>query len=390
VIVSARQTKNISITLLSMSVIALVGVSYYMFNSFVSNSVITVELVYWSGFLVFSWLCLIAWLKFGLNELKAFLHLQCVVLSEPVDESMPTVELCKHLSSGILTLHQNYEQSYSNLTDIQSQLSSLLGNLINALSDLSKSLNEQTDELDLALQDLEDMAMQIWSLADTATNVATSVGDTVNEANNGKLVMSDSSSAIASLSDEVQRTRSVLTELDDDSRSVGTVLQVIHDIAEQTNLLALNAAIEAARAGENGRGFAVVADEVRTLSLRTTSSTEEIKNIIGHLQSVVKDTVDTMEVSHEQAVKCEEMSDKACINFSSIVEAVQAIRERSSQVADTSKDQSTTSEEINRKMARVQKLNITACEMTQSINDLTHELEATQFRLSQGVLIHSN
>jgi len=69
---------------------------------------------------------------------------------------------------------------------------------------------------------------------------------------------------------------------------------------------------------------------------------------------------------------------------------VQAIRERSSQVADTSKDQSTTSEDINRKMARVQKLNADACEMTKNLNDLTQELEATQSRLSQGVLVNSD
>lgn len=71
------------------------------------------------------------------------------------------------------------------------------------------------------------------------------------------------------------------------SREVGKILEVIKDIADETNLLALNAGIIAAQAGEHGRGFVVIAEEIRSLAERTSSSTEEIDDLVRTVQASV-------------------------------------------------------------------------------------------------------
>jgi methyl-accepting chemotaxis protein len=136
--------------------------------------------------------------------------------------------------------------------------------------------------------------------------------------------------------------------LDESSKKIGSIVQVIKDIADQTNLLALNAAIEAARAGEQGRGFAVVADEVRKLSERTAASTGEIEKMVVGIQRsthevvaevgrgvmLVEDSVSNARQAGDAIAKLREMAQ----GVSRIVgDVAQALREQSSASTDVAR-----------------------------------------------------
>jgi methyl-accepting chemotaxis protein len=110
--------------------------------------------------------------------------------------------------------------------------------------------------------------------------------------------VAQSSRVAAEAARRAERTNASIQGLEGAAHKVGEVVQLINDIASQTNLLALNATIEAARAGEAGRGFAVVASEVKSLATQTAMATDDIGGQIGGIQSSTKEAVQAiMEIS---------------------------------------------------------------------------------------------
>jgi len=154
----------------------------------------------------------------------------------------------------------------------------------------------------------------------------------------GDLVQ-QSSSQVEEQSKQAQFSSEIIHRLDENSKNIGGILDVIKNIAEQTNLLALNAAIEAARAGEQGRGFAVVADEVRTLANRTHNSTEEIERMIASLQSDAKQAVGAINSGREQAGVSVELIQKVNQDVLLVLDIVEVLAKMNQQIVSDSDQQ---------------------------------------------------
>lgn len=277
------------------------------------------------------------------------------------------------VSSGDLSrkLDENGKDEFAQLSKNCNLLIDSLRNLIEGIVNRSSQLAaaaeqtsavtaESTTAIEEQRSQVEQAASATTEMSSTAQSVLSSANDALSEikhaddeAERVKTISGRNRNTIEQLASEVDSASQVINQLQQDSASIGSILDTIRGIAEQTNLLALNAAIEAARAGEQGRGFAVVADEVRTLASRTQESTSEIQTMIEALQAGAGKAVTVMDSGKSKANDCVTQSEEADKALETITHAVHEAFDRSSQIATAAEEQSVVAHEISENLESI-------------------------------------
>lgn len=252
--------------------------------------------------------------------------------------------------NGFITKMQDVIREVTSST---SQLSAAAEEMSMITDETRVGVQRQQSETALVATAVNEMSSTVHEVANSAGTAASAASEADSQSEQGKQVVSSTVASIRTLASEVETAANVIGQLEKDSESIGSVLEVIRGIAEQTNLLALNAAIEAARAGEQGRGFAVVADEVRSLASRTQESTQEIQEMIERLQKGSRDAVKAMQAGQEQAQTTVEQASEAETSLAQISAAVGQINEMNAHIAEASRQQGQVVEEINKNIINI-------------------------------------
>lgn len=139
---------------------------------------------------------------------------------------------------------------------------------------------------------------------------------------------------------------SMMAQLQEKSRRIHGITEVISEIAARTNLLALNAAIEAARAGEQGRGFAVVAGEVRQLAQRTKEATDDIGVMVRAITEEAERAASGMNSLSSRVLEAAQNVEKVHGLLNSIERSASQSQEQIEEIAVASREHVQTTQEI--------------------------------------------
>ncbi|MBF0138878.1 MAG: methyl-accepting chemotaxis protein [Magnetococcales bacterium] len=212
-----------------------------------------------------------------------------------------------------------------------------------AAQEVSSSAIQQAASVEEISSAMEEMIANIQKNTENAKETEKAIRKTAQDSETGGQVVQES---VVAMREIVKR------------------ISIIGEIARQTNLLALNAAIEAARAGEHGKGFAVVAGEVRKLAERSQIAATEI----GQLSQTGID-----------------VATRAGTIMQELVPEVKKVSGFIIEIANASKEQSDTSDQINSAIHTldgiIQKYAGSSEELSANADELVENAE----RLSQGV-----
>lgn len=305
--------------------------------------------------------------------------------------------VAKKVAAGDLTVHTEIKRQdeLGELANAFNSMNESLRNLMREASQTAAGVNEGSDALSQAVESasstLEEVAASANQFASNAQKLSGSAQDmaeisseVAGSAVAGSAAIDNAARQMQEINLMVEELRNVINGLDQRSKEIGSIVDLITEVAEQTNLLALNAAIEAARVGEQGRGFAVVAEEVRKLAEQSRNAADEIGKLVRETQAESGNAVNSMQDGVKKVRAGTEAVLSSGETFQEIVQSVQRIVQQIEKVSSGAQEISAGSEEIaastEEQASAMEEINASAEELKANAEMLISELKRFKYQ----------
>jgi len=285
-------------------------------------------------------------------------------------------QMAENLREVIRHVGHSAEQvaaSAEELTASAEQTSNATNQIVSSIQQIASGAEAQGQGLAENARAMKEMATGIQQVAETASGVSDAAVDAMAAAKQGNESLERVIQQMNVIHHSVDDTAAVIRRLEERSREIDHITQMITEIANQTNLLALNAAIEAARAGEQGRGFAVVADEVRKLAEQSRDSAEQINRLIQDIKQDTIRAVDVMEKGTREAEEGLVLVDESKKGFETILMSIQQVTEQIQEASAVAQQMSASVEEVNASTDEIARLAQESTQYSQSVAAASEE-----------------
>ncbi|UZJ78467.1 methyl-accepting chemotaxis protein [Fictibacillus sp. KU28468] len=244
-----------------------------------------------------------------------------------------TVDSWAHVLTVIQKASKSINEYSNHLSHGVRQTTGAAEQISGTMEEAAKGAEHQVYSVSEAAGLIQQVTESLQHVDQSAQRVSSSIHDTLDKANMGTQSIGSAEQQMNAIFTNVSELSNTVKGLGVRSSEIGNIVEVIKGIAEQTNLLALNAAIEAARAGEHGKGFAVVASEVRKLAEQSGEATQQISDIIFHIQNETAQVVQTMDLVNAEVSEGIGVMNDAGSSFKQIQNSIQSVTEHISQVS---------------------------------------------------------
>jgi len=270
------------------------------------------------------------------------------------------------LADGDLTqtMRGNFQGAFAELQENVNATLSTLQDTMREVRETTESIHGNSNELRVAGDDLakrtEQQAAALEETSAALDEITAVVQNSTTRAQEASVMATEAKENTARSGVVVRNAVDAMGRIEQASREISQIINVIDEIAFQTNLLALNAGVEAARAGEAGKGFAVVAQEVRELAQRSAKAAKDIKVLITKSGSEVQAGVKLVQETGEA--------------LGEIETRVLAINDHIHSIATSAREQSTGLQEVNIAINQMDQVTQQNAAMVEETSAATHKL----------------
>ena len=228
------------------------------------------------------------------------------------------------------------------------------------------------------------MAIGVQRVAEATSTVAEESKATTKEANEGNESIQKVIQQMDKIHRSVDDTATVIQKLEERSKEIGQIIEVITDISDQTNLLSLNAAIEAARANEHGKGFAVVANEVKKLAEQSKESADQIASLIQEIQGDTAHAGMMMRKDINEVKLGISVVQETGEGFKRIQKSIDQVTSQIQEISAISEEMSASVEQVNTSMKQVDYVSKHTSANTQNVAASTEEQLASMEKITSS------
>ncbi|GKU81507.1 methyl-accepting chemotaxis protein [Niallia sp. NCCP-28] len=250
--------------------------------------------------------------------LKAFQH-----MSQSLHKIIKEVnEKSEHIAAA----SEQFMTSSGQTATTSDYVAATLQEVVSRTEMQNENLTKNAEALDQAATDIKQVAANAMMAVELTTLTA-------KQAKEGEESVKETVAQMNEMHQSVVSSNKQIQLLQEQSKEIHNIVDVMNGIAKQTKLLALNAGIEAARAGETGKGFAVVATEVGKLAKLSEESGKEITKIIARILKDTESAAKGMKLVTENVEAGIKTSNKTTQTFTTIIQNVQTVYPRIEEVA---------------------------------------------------------
>ena len=209
-------------------------------------------------------------------------------------------------SDELSTLGAYLNDMTQKLRGVASSTRSAAENVHAATAQIRASTQQQAASVAQQLAAVEETTATLSEITESgaqinrrAQDVAHSAQSAAATSETGLKAVEDTNQAMDAIREQAEAVAENIVILSERTQAIGEIILTVNDIAERSHLLALNAAIEAAAAGEHGRTFAVVAGEIKSLADQAKEATAQVRSNLSEIQHGINASV----MLTEEAVK---------------------------------------------------------------------------------------